>query len=332
MDYCLSLLRLALDGTQPDLSALPAPGPERDAEWTAILARCCEHQIEAIVYRGLKLLPKEALPSFNVLGSWKTRSERTAIISEGADKVAKDYLFTLEGCGLKACVLKGVTFARLWPDPSARPSNDIDIWAFGGREKVMSALSGKGITTGNVLSHECTALLGPLPCDIHFVPSKCDNPVLNARYKRFFSNWENSGSTPSSSMEFNLVYCLSHCYRHLLRNGLNLKQVLDCLFILKACTPEERQQAADDIKRLGMARFAGELGWVLHNVFGLEESLLPTGMRNSGKRLLSEILSYSINSIGHKDRRLIHYLTIYPREILWSPPARLRHFLWRRFR
>ena len=90
------------------------------------------------------------------------------------------------------------------------------------------------------------------------------------------------------TMEFNVVYQLSHLYRHIFDDGLGLRQVLDYYFVLKSqngITPDN--VILNEVKDLGMHRFACALMYVLREVFGLEKKyFVCEADREAGEFLL----------------------------------------------
>ena len=68
-------------------------------------------------------------------------------------------------------------------------------------------------------------------------------------------------------VEFNRVYLLLHCFRHVIGAGIGMRQLMDYYFCLrsKAVEPGERQELKRLLKDFGLYRFAGAV--MSFNVF-----------------------------------------------------------------
>ena len=204
--------------------------------------------------------------------------------------------------------------------------------------------------------------IGGVEVEVHYRPSFMNNPIHNKRLQKWFEekadeqfgHWvelPHSEGTDDSicvpTVEFNVVYQLVHVFRHLLQEGIGLRQIIDYYYVLKSNTNH-----TDDtniivlLKHLGLAKIAGAMMWLLSEVLGLEEEYLivPKNER-LGKVLLAEILKggnfgqYDIDNIKvnsqlgknwqriRRDFRMVRY---FPSECMWEPVFRVYHFFWRK--
>lgn len=106
-----------------------------------------------------------------------------------------------------------------------------------------------------------------------------------------------------------------------------------------------RDTLQEELKRLGLWKFAGYVMYVLHEALGLpEEKMIALMDVKRGKLLLAEILSggnfgqyderyrFGHSSFGHNMQRLcrdIRLVRFYPAEALSEPIFRIWHFFWR---
>lgn len=153
--------------------------------------------------------------------------------------------------------------------------------------------------------------------------------------------------TPS----FNVIYSLTHIYRHLFDEGIGLRQLLDYYYVMMAYNTEadgsQRSTTLANLKRFGLYHFAQAVMYVLHKVFALPEAemLVPMNVK-TGRFLLDEILRAG-NFGQHDDRvnidadetpfhklirrqrysmRLFRY---FPSEVIWQPYYKFWHRRWR---
>lgn len=167
--------------------------------------------------------------------------------------------------------------------------------------------------------------------EVHFRPSYLNSPIRNRRFQRWMmeeapkqvahkvvlptNGGDKAVEVAVPTEEFNVVYQLSHLYRHIFDDGLGLRQVLDYFFVLQSfkreCpqmdstgSPElDRELSVNAlIDKFGMKRFVQALMYVLQSHLGLEEKyLLCEPDSEAGAFLLEEIMM--AGNFGHYDER-----------------------------
>ena len=203
--------------------------------------------------------------------------------------------------------------------------------------------------------------IGGVEVEVHYRPSFMNNPIHNHRLQKWYKMMaeggrlmeevelpEGVGSIPVPTVEFNVVYQLVHVFRHLLQEGIGLRQIIDYYYVLKSNTNH-----TDDtniivlLNYLGLTKIAGAMMWLLSEVLGLEEEYLivPKNER-LGKVLLAEILKggnfgqYDIENIKvnsqlgknwQRIRRDFRMMRYFPSECMWEPVFRVYHFFWRQW-
>lgn len=158
----------------------------------------------------------------------------------------------------------------------------------------------------------------------------------------------------SPSTYFDVVYLLLHSFRHLMHEGLGLRQVMDYYFCLKeafdgridAEGDELRARTKEAVKKLGLKPFAEAMMWVMVAVFGLNMKDMPwVPNKRRGEKLLIEIMmggnmgrgdertgkaSSRIGYFVEHVARQLSFMTDYPSEVLWSPLWKTWHFVMRK--
>ena len=155
-----------------------------------------------------------------------------------------------------------------------------------------------------------------------------------------------------------VIYQMNHIYRHLIDEGVGLRQVVDYYFMLTAWNKQHTRTKEDTMKIvswLGMKRFAGALMYVLREMLGMpEENLLCPVSVKDGEFLMNEIVMSG--NFGHNDPRMgavstsggyigrrlsqacrrfkrnMRFLTSYPSEVIWEPIVRVEHFVWKKLK
>lgn len=305
----------------------------------------------AILYEGILRLPEHQLPPADLLAKWKELTELTADIYRCHQEHIEQLEPILEQMGLRGCILKGTGLSRLYPIPERRLCGDIDLWVEGTTKNTVRAFEKAGYPLHDIIYQEAKAdMFDDTELEIHFHPCKMNNPFRNARLQKFFrDNAPFDGTLSYPDSRFNAVFCIAHMYRHYLVGGIGMRQMLDYYYVLRDLRPQDRAQALDTVKRLGMKRFAAAVMCAVQFNFGLEdEYLLCPPDKKLGGRLVNDIISmgnfgilddrnYAAEDESHwqafkrKNSRIFSNFKHFPCEVIWSPFARISQFIWRRF-
>ena len=303
---------------------------------------------------GVHRIPAEQMPPEDILKAW---DENTAKIARIYHK-HEDHIAELEALqtrlGLHGCILKGTGLSHLHPNPERRMCGDIDLWIEGKRDTIIKAFEDTDIPIYDVIYQECKAgIFLDTEVEVHFHPSKMYNPFTNARLQRFFrkhSPFRDDVAITYPDAKFNAVFCMAHMFRHYLEGGIGMRQMMDYYYVLKNLAPSDRAPVMKTLKRLGMKRFTAAVMTSIQYNFGLEEEyfLCPPSIKY-GKKLVND--AFALGNFGvmdkrnytfdgeskwatflRKNKRVFSNLRYYPREVIWSPFARVSQFVWRKFK
>ena len=299
-------------------------------------------------------IPEKQFPGEVLLKEW---DENTAIIGR-IYHTHEDHIQELEALlnrhSLHGCILKGTGLAHLYPIPERRMCGDIDIWIAGKRDDIIKAFEDADIPIYDIIYQECKAgIFLDTEVEVHFRPCKMYNPFCNARLQRFFernSPIRDDVTITYPDAKFNAVVCMAHMFRHYLEGGIGMRQMMDYYYILRALDPADRKPVMKTLKRLGMKRFTASVMTSMWYNFGLEEEYLlcPPDMKH-GKKLVNDVIAmgnfgvmdkrnYTQNGESkwarfmRKNHRVFSNLRCYPREVIWSPFARVSQYVWRKFK
>ena len=215
----------------------------------------------------------------------------------------------------------------------------------------------KGCVGKEMLNH-IELMINGIAVELHPTPAILNNPLYNHRLQKWLkrnvdlqcSNVvelpDDAGEIAVPTCAFNVVYQLIHLYHHYFYEGVGLRQIVDYYYVV--ISDEAliiRDTLQEELKRLGLWKFAGYVMYVLHEALGLpEEKMIALMDVKRGKLLLAEILSggnfgqyderyrFGHSSFGHNMQRLcrdIRLVRFYPAEALSEPIFRTWHFFWR---
>lgn len=344
------------------------PESVKDADWGVLYGIAKKQALIGVLFHGIQQLPKELAPDGDLLMTWmgmaqRIKQQNIRLYMDSA-KVCKNF----KDAGFRNCILKGQGNALLYPNPYMRTPGDIDIYLNGGRKRIME-YADKVCPNQVMRYHHVDFPVMKTPIEVHFTPSYMFCPWHNRRMQKWFKKVmdlqcsnvvtlpDGYGEITVPTTSFNVVYILSHLYRHVFTEGIGLRQLLDYYFVVMMwhtdLTNLTNSDSADlaalqrDLKWLGLWKFAGAVMYVLHEVFGLEEEKMIAPMNEKeGMFLLDE--SMRGGNFGQYDDRLgdktgegkvhryfrmslrnMRFVKHYPSEALCEPLFRACFFFWK---
>ena len=301
---------------------------------------------------GIHRLPAHQMPPEDILKDWDRLTDSIAGIYQTHEKHVAELEALLKRLNLHGCILKGTGLAHLYPSPERRMCGDIDLWIAGDRDEIIRTFRDAEIPIYDVIYQECKAgIFLDTEVEIHFHPSKMYNPFSNARLQRFFERntpIRDDVAITYPDTKFNAVFCMAHMFRHYLEGGIGMRQMMDYYYILRHLDPADREPVMKTLKRLGMRRFTASVMASMWYNFGLEkEYFLCPPDKKRGKKFVND--SFAMGNFGvmdkrnranegetkwgrflRKNHRVFSNLSYYPREVIWSPFARVSQFVWRK--
>lgn len=359
-------------------SAKEIPGSLKEVDWKELYAIAQKQALLGVLFYGIRRLPKELVPEQKLLMQWMAMAEmiRKQNIRQFQDSVKVCQNFEDEG--FTNCILKGQGNALLYPDPYMRTPGDIDIYLAGGRKRVMQYIN--NVCPNQVMRyHHVDFPVMKTAIEVHFTPSYMFFPVHNRRMQKWFEEVmgeqcnhrvslpDGYGEIHVPQVSFNVIYILSHLYRHIFTEGIGLRQLLDYYFVLVKwhtdltnltdpykSLPQMTQINTDldalrhELKYLGLWKFAGAVMFVMKEVFGLSEDRMIAPMdEREGRFLLDEIMrggnfgqyddrmgskigESKIHRYFRMNHRNLRFVKHYPTEALSEPLFRTWFAVWKK--
>ena len=343
-------------------SVADIPASVKDADWKVLYVIAKKQALIGVLFYGIRRLPKELAPEQKLLMQWMVMAEQirkqNIRLFQDSVKVCQNF----ENEGFANCILKGQGNALLYPDPYMRTPGDIDIYLAGGRKRVMQYVN-KVCPNQVMRYHHVDFPVMKTAIEVHFTPSYMFFPIHNGRMQKWFGKVmdlqcsnvvtlpDGYGEITVPTMNFNVIYILSHLYRHVFTEGIGLRQLIDYYFVL--VKSEERRvknltALQRELKYLGLWKFAGAVMYVLHEALGLPEAKMIALIDvNEGRFLLAEIMQGG--NFGQYDTRLgskenegklhrylrmslrnLRFVKHYPTEALSEPLFRTWFAVWKK--
>ena len=226
-------------------SAKEIPDSLKEADWKELYCIAQKQALLGVLFYGIQQLPKELAPEQKLLMQWMAMAEmirkQNIKLFQDSVKVCQNF----ENEGFANCILKGQGNALLYPDPYMRTPGDIDIYLSGGRKKIMKYVD--QVCPNQVMRyHHVDFPVMKTAIEVHFTPSYMFCPIHNRRMQKWFEEvmgeqCKHRASLPDGygkihvpKVSFNVIYILSHLYRHIFTEGIGLRQLLDYYYVLSA--------------------------------------------------------------------------------------------------
>jgi len=347
-------------------------------DWDGFFQFADEQAILGMMYDGRKQMADESgmrdEEGFmdDLTLEWGFEAQQIKEQNEAINRKCVEVQKELQEAGFQCCILKGQGNSLLYPKPYRRMPGDIDVWVRmddgrckmeDGRGKrddvkeVIRFVKERNPEARAVYHHIDGGEIDDIEVEVHYKPSFMNNLIHNRRLQKWFEQKapeqfghkvelpDGAGEICTPTTDFNTVYLLAHIYRHLMQEGIGLRQIIDYYYVLMEDVRWKMEDVSDTLRSLGLWKIAGAVMWVLNEVLGLEEKyLIAPKDERLGKVLLAEIVNggnfgqYDSDNIKAdnqlkknwqricRDFRLMRY---FPSECLWEPVFRIYHFFWR---
>ena len=352
-------------------------------EWEEMFDLAKKQALLGLAFEGVKKLPKEQWPQGDIVLKWTMATEQVKRQNLQTTNVCLrlNDIFAKEG--FETCILKGqanhVYYDRLIDGVSLgmlRVCGDVDAWIWP-KEKILHPVKSiidycqrRNILLSLCHLHAEVKPINGVPIEIHFRPSFLNAPWRNRNFQRVFkaavfdnAKIDDSGIVKKLRVDYDLIFQMNHIYRHLLDEGVGLRQVFDFYVLLKDYNKERnvrtelmgKEEMMKIISSCGMKRFATALMYVLKDIFHVGNDELICGISEKDGLFLQDEMMMAGN-FGHYDTRMnaievrkgklsfqlqrasrrfmrnLRFLSSYPEEVICEPFARIAHFLWRKLR
>lgn len=343
MNQLFDLIQVSV-GVKQSLSRLPSA-----KEWDDLFEIAKNQSLVGICLIGLQKLGADADEGYSRIGmsedtyfTWMGLAAKIQVTNELVNHQCAVMSTELKKDGIDCLIMKGQSAAKRYGELAQfRQPGDIDAWLSGTYEENLKYVKQKFDCGKTTYNHAHVNAFSDTEVEAHFTPSWLYSPIRNKRLQLWFESqrtiqFSGDGNIKdgfrSPSVEFDLVYLMLHPFRHLMHEGLSLRQVMDYYFTLKdEHAREYYPQTMYALQQFGIDKFAGDMMYVIQQVFGLkDEELLCKPDVKRGKRLLAEIEKTgtgkqdkggksNISSFYNHFGRQCNFFRDYPSEVLWSP-------------
>ena len=220
------------------------PGSLKEADWQELYAIAKKQCLVGILFDGIKKLPAEHVGmKKELLLQWMAESQMLENANVRLNDAAIQVSEWFRKKGFRTCILKGQGNALMYPNPYSRTPGDIDIWVEGGDKRVISFVRSISPHEKACYHHIEFPSYKGIEVEVHYRPSflLCfwHNRKLQKYYERMkeeqFSHrvmLGEQGEIAIPTVEFNIIFQLTHIFSHLMNEGIGLRQLVDYYYVL----------------------------------------------------------------------------------------------------
>lgn len=219
------------------------------------------------------------------------------------ERVMADLARVYAKADVRMMVLKGYGLSLDWPVPNHRSVGDLDIYHFGRWQEADSLVATEcGVKVDGKHEHHTVFRYEGVPVENHydFINTKAhrDAPMIEERLKALAEKGCRRVDVQRAtiylpSADFNAIFLMRHMGQHFAGEHLNLRQVLDWGFFVRAhCKEVDWDEAMDFLRKIGLYVFFNQINAICVDYLGFEEGLFPPIERKGAleQRILSDIL------------------------------------------
>ena len=216
----------------------------KEADWKELYRIAQKQCLVGILFDGIQKLPSaEVGMSKDLLLQWMLQCQMLEKANVRLNDAVIQVSEWFRKKGFRTSILKGQGNALLYPNGLHRTPGDIDIWVEGGDKRVISFVRSISPHEKACYHHIEFPSYKGVEVEVHYRPSflLCfrHNRKLQKYYERMkeeqFSHrvmLGEQGEIAIPTVEFNLIFQLTHIYAHLMNEGIGLRQLLDYYYVL----------------------------------------------------------------------------------------------------
>ena len=225
-------------------SAKEIPGSLKEADWKELYAIAQKQCLVGVLFDGIKKLPAEHVGmEKELLLQWMAESQMLEKANVRLNDAAIQVSEWFRKKGFRTCILKGQGNALMYPNPYSRTPGDIDIWVEGGDKRVISFVRSISPHEKACYHHIEFPSYKGVEVEVHYRPSFLLCFWHNRKLQKYYESVKDEqfshrvmlgeqGEIAIPTVEFNLIFQLTHIFSHLMNEGIGLRQLVDYYYVL----------------------------------------------------------------------------------------------------
>ena len=220
------------------------PSSLKEADWEELYAIAKKQCLVGVLFDGIKKLPAEQVGmKMGLLFQWIAKNRMLEKANVRLNDAAIQVSEWFRKKGFRTCILKGQGNALMYPNPYSRTPGDIDIWVEGGDKRVFSFVRSISPHEKACYHHIEFPPYKGVEVEVHYRPSFLQCFWHNRRLQKYYDRVKEEqfshrvmlgeqGEIAIPTVEFNLIFQLTHIYAHLMNEGIGLRQLVDYYYVI----------------------------------------------------------------------------------------------------
>ena len=340
MTLFYELIQVAL-GNRAVLSRTPS-----EAEWHDLYKMCQKQSVVGVAFEALDGLNEQRQkPPLDLLYQWIGDAEQIKQQNLRVNRRCVEISRMFTEAGFKACILKGQGNARMYVNPLARTSGDIDVWLMVlGQAKRQSRAQGERFSVEETRQridefvhsrfpeikggrmHIEFPVFDDVAVEVHYIPRYMYAPWHDRRMQAFFREKAEEqfgnqvmlegaeGTCAVPTVEFNLVQQLSHMMSHVMGEGIGLRQFIDYYYVLRQFRVESLELRVR-LREMGLLKFAQGVMWIEKELLGLEDKYLIVDPSEKIGRAIQQTIEEGGNFGHHSSLNTLRHQSLIGRAV-----------------
>ena len=225
-------------------SAKEIPDSLKEADWKELYAIAQKQCLVGVLFDGIKKLPAEYVGmKKELLLQWMAESQMLEKVNVRLNDAAIQVSEWFRKKGFRTCILKGQGNALMYPNPYSRTPGDIDIWVEGEDKRVISFVRSISPHEKACYHHIEFPSYKGVEVEVHYRPSFLLRFRHNRKLQKYYERVKEEqfshrvmlgeqGEIAIPTVEFNLIFQLTHIFSHLMNEGIGLRQLVDYYYVL----------------------------------------------------------------------------------------------------
>ena len=225
-------------------SAKDIPSSLKEADWEELYAIAKKQCLVGVLFDGIKKLPAEHVGmKKELLLQWMAENQMLVKANVRLNDAAIQVSEWFRKKGFRTCILKGQGNALMYPNPYSRTPGDIDIWVEGGDKRVISFVRSISPHEKACYHHIEFPSYKGVEVEVHYRPSFLLRFRHNRKLQKYYERVKEEqfshrvmlgeqGEIAIPTVEFNLIFQLTHIFSHLMNEGIGLRQLVDYYYVL----------------------------------------------------------------------------------------------------
>ena len=273
-------------------------------EWTLIYDMAVKQTVQGIIYDGISFLPKEQQPPRGLLIQWTVAIDQLERMNRRQNELLGilPQIFGQEPA-IPFQLLKGQGIAAFYPKPMHRLCGDIDLY-FGNEtqtEKANQRIESLGVRVDRGQLGDSSYALNGIEIEHHKRLIDLYRPSVRKAVDRWETEQFAKGTSVPSPIANHLLQS-THILKHLLLQGIGLRQFCDLAVTLKAQVAGiDRQELEEICQTWKIGKWQQVIYALIVRYLGFPEEELPMKTHENPVPLMEEV--WQTGNFGHGDER-----------------------------